>query len=175
MSNFPESNMPPRRKKKAANQPELLRRVNLEGEAFEPGQEDEFLDYLDQLAAEVGEDEEPFDKDGCLYRLEAKRYIKGFADVDDVDLDEPNITKKIVRRAGPARASELVSQADERLGRSRAREQAKGGRRVQRDDGADDARDELDDDEDEVEPKSAKPRTPPPPPAGAPPAQEAKS
>lgn len=78
---------------------EIIRTINVNGETFGPGQEDEMVDAL-AAHEDSGVDEE-FDHKEELKRLESIGAISGFADVADEDMVDSDSDIRATRRKNP--------------------------------------------------------------------------
>lgn len=79
----------------AKSDKEILRTVNVNGELYEPGMEDELEDAL----AELEEQDEEFSAEDELSRLAAKGYVVGFGDDPEEDDLEAGTPDQLVTRA----------------------------------------------------------------------------
>lgn len=76
---------------------EIIRTVNLNGEEFGPGQEDE----LEAALQAHGDEHEEYDHKANLERLTKQGAIVGFVDVADEDIEEADLDRTATRRKNP--------------------------------------------------------------------------
>lgn len=76
---------------------EIIRTVNLNGEEFTPGQEDE----LEAALQAHGDANEDYDHDENLKRLTRQGAIVGFVDVDEDEIEEADLDRAATRKKNP--------------------------------------------------------------------------
>lgn len=94
----------------AKSEKEIIRTVNLNGETYAPGQEDELEQAFKDHAAAAKDRDEPYDHKKNIERLTKQGAIVGFgSEIDEDDVEEQDLDRAATRGSGNAH---LLEQAD---------------------------------------------------------------